>query len=120
MATAYCSRDKGFKQEDGTKNEDIVDFLNYTYFKSSVPLDLYNASYKKSLLNLTQKVMTDELTDKQRQAVILVKARGLKQKQAALRMGITASTISRHLKAAQKKFDYALKFFELNKTQLYE
>ena len=122
MAVIYCSRDRGFQQDNcyGVKNEDIVDFLNYTYFKSNKPLDMYNETRKKSLLSLIKAVMDNELTEKQRQAVLLVKAQRLKQKQAAKIMKISNSTICRHLKAAQKKFDVAFRYFEYNKTQIYE
>lgn len=119
MAVVYCSRDRGFKQDNHSiKNEDIVDFLNCTYFKSSKPSDTYNETRKKSLLSLIKAVMENELTDKQKQVVLLVKAQGLKQKDVAQIMRVTNSTVCRHLKAAQKKFDIALRYFECNKTQI--
>jgi len=119
MPQIRCSREsETYIDTDGkpVKVDDFVDYQNHIYFLNDKQADEYNESRKKSLLALMQSVLENELTDKQKQAVLLVRGMQLKQQQAGEIMGIERSTVCRHLKYAQKKFDRALKHFELNQT----
>lgn len=62
--------------------------------------DEYYRNKKRTLIKLIKAVMENELTDKQREVVTLVKIQGLKGKDAAHILNINPSTVSRHLEAA--------------------
>lgn len=98
------------------KAEPKVDYQHYLYFENERSSDKYFEGQKNGLIKLMNLVMEQELTEKQREAVLLVKGQNLKQYEAAEIMGVTPSTITRHLKAAQKKFDDALRFYECKPT----
>lgn len=69
---------------------------------------------KRGMSKLAMEVLYEELTPRQRQIFILVHAEGFSQTQVAQELGLNKSTVSRHLKLAQKKFDKAVKHFNCN------
>lgn len=91
---------------------DYIDYQHLQYFQNQESSDEANKIKRAGLMKLFKLVYEQELTDKQKEVVYLVKVRGLKQKEAAEFIGIDKTTVSRHLKYAQKKFDDALKFYE--------
>lgn len=102
------NREKRVKQKSGN----ILDYEYYQYFKNDTSSNEYYESRKAELLRVIRLVINNELTEKQRECVLLVKADGMKQRDVAKTLGISDSTVSRHLKAAQKKFDAALVYYE--------
>lgn len=106
------SRDHTYKCGKG-KNEagNSFDYLNFQYYENESSSNVFYRNKTKELSRLVNKVIVTELTEKQRECVMLVKSKGLKQKEAASQLGISKSTVSRHLKAAQNKFDRAYEYF---------
>lgn len=103
----------GFERETNCERAvDKMDYQHYQFFQNESSSKKYYANKKLGLTKLMNLVMEQELTDKQREVVILVMARGMKQNEVAKLVGVSPSTVNRHLKAAQKKFDYALKFYD--------
>lgn len=103
-----------------TEISDQFNYKHYIFYKQDKECELYYKKKSKALIELVNYVMQNELTSKQRDAVILVKIKGLKSNEAADILGIDASTISRHLKGAQRKFDRAYEYFECVKSILTE
>lgn len=106
----YLHRDRinTVGREDANKF-DYEYFLHHAKDKVS---KAYCDRNKNALLKLIKLVMENELTDKQRQVVILVKLNGLSSKEAARELNLSESTVSRHLSAAKRKFDNAYKYFD--------
>lgn len=121
MRTELLSIDYDFKSKEKYEAlKNIFYYQNYKYFKSDIEIDKYYKSLQKSMLNLINLVMREELTDNQRQAVILCKIKGIKQKEAAKILKVDKSVISRQLKSSQKIFNRAIKYFLCNQTRIYD
>lgn len=92
--------------------EDVVDYAYYLFHRKD------NTSGQRSvrtraLLKIISIVMEDELTDKQREAVELCKFKGMSNKEAAEILGVSESTICRHLQKASEKFEHAYKYYSV-------
>lgn len=121
MRTELLSIDYDFKSKEKYEAlKNIFYYQNYKYFKTDEHTDRYYKTLKQSMLNLIGLVMREELTDNQRQAVILYKIKGIKQKEAAKILKVDKSVISRQLKSSQKIFNRAIKYFLCNQTRIYD
>lgn len=106
------SRDQTYKRGKGIiKAGNFFDYLNFQYFENESLSNEYYQNKTKELSKLVNKVIVTELTEKQRECVMLVKSKGMKQKDVASQLGVSKSTVSRHLKAAQNKFERAYEYF---------
>lgn len=109
MRTRKVSRDN-FWNEDSNYS-DLVDYEFSLVESSSSRTESYYDNQKTALVNLIKTVIDEELTERQRDIVVLVKIKGLTSKEVAETLCINPSTVCRHLKAAQKKFDRAYQHF---------
>ncbi len=72
-----------------------------------------NSEYKKMLEVLVQAI-DGELTDRQKQCVILYYGKQFTLKAIASSLGISESTVSRHLKKSRKRLEKVLKYYFSN------
>ncbi len=105
-------RNSTYKSGNQIKNE--IDYLYYSLHKNDNS-DNYYKLQNAALIKLYTKVFNEELTPAQARIVQLVKVENLKVKEAANILGVNPSTVSRGLKAAQKKFDLAFSYYNLIK-----
>lgn len=103
------SRDQQINQNSTTS--DLLDYQYFLQSQNDLQSRIYIGRHKKALTALAIKVIKTELTPKQREIVILTKVRGFKNKDVAKMLGVNPSTVCRHLKQAQKKFDNAFEYY---------
>lgn len=116
MAMKLYSRDKVNRQN--VPNGNSFDYQYFLLHKNDSANDRYYSWQKKALVKLILFVLENELTDVQRRVVILTKINGLKNKEAANLIGVDPSTVSRELKAAQKKFNRAYEHYSCVKQSI--
>lgn len=66
---------------------------------------------RKKMLCALKRAAAGELTDRQKECVALYYARGLSQAETAKHLGITAATVSRHLKKARTRLRRVLEYY---------
>lgn len=110
-----CSRNQ-FSKSNNREQGDVLDFEYFMLHKFDNDSDNFSERKIKAMLNIMRKVVDEELSEKQRECVIMVKFQGLKQNEVASVLGLNPSTVCRHLKGAQKKFDNALRYFDCVKA----
>ena len=62
-----------------------------------------NHRERAQMLKILKRVIDNELTDQQRRCVILYYFRHMKMRDIASELGVSPSTVSRHIKAALRK-----------------
>lgn len=103
-----------FEGEGPTYTSTQLDHMSLQFFLNEKSSDDFYDRKKQAMSKLAMEVLYKELTPRQRQIFILVHAEGFSQNQVAQELGLNKSTVSRHLKLAQKKFDRAVKHFNCN------
>lgn len=87
------------------------DYLNYKYLLSEEESKATQKLKTKMLMRIVRDVYNNELTQKQREVFYHVMIKELKQKDVAKLLGLSCSTVSRHLKAALRKFEKGYSYF---------
>lgn len=62
----------------------------------------------QAVLRVLRRAMEGELTQRQRQCLELYYFQGLTQEEAACKLGVTAATVSRHIKRARERLQQVL------------
>lgn len=69
-----------------------------------------DSDYKK-MLEVLVRAIDGELTERQKECVVLYYGRQLKLKEISLELNISESTVSRHLKKSRKRLAQVLKYY---------
>ncbi len=85
-------------------NENIVDFSTY----ENSDTNIHDIKRMKLILC---KALKSELTDRQRQCVTMYYYDDMKMKEIATALSLSPSTVTRHIKAAQRKLKNASKYY---------
>lgn len=85
-------------------NDDNERFFSFAHYMQS---DSTNSSRKLQMKQLTEAVLSTELTPLQRFCVVQYYLNGKKQKEIAEQLGVSCSTVSRHIGAGMKKLKRA-------------
>ena len=83
-----------------------IEYMNYLRSKS----DKDSYKYRRDFDEIVNKVISDNLTDKQRQ-ILNLHIDGLKNKEIARKLQVSESTICRQLQAAKEKIYAVAQYF---------
>jgi RNA polymerase sigma factor (sigma-70 family) len=94
--TDYARPDKRAPGELDTT--DIISFIHYQYTSGST-----NHREIERMKRMISFAVNNELTERQRQCIILFYLRGMKMKEIAKKLCLSPSTVSRHISVARQK-----------------
>lgn len=96
----------------GNKHLSLNNFTESLIGISNYQKDMFskNSEYKK-MLEVLVKAIDGELTKKQKECVLLYYGRQLKLKEISSKLGISESTVSRHLKKSRARLARVLKYY---------
>jgi len=87
------------------ENKDLITFSDFNAFGT-------NYDSRKRMKNFLSLALSTELTGRQRQCLMMYYVDGLKMYEIAEKLGISSSTVSRHLKSAHFKLRDVSKYCE--------
>ena len=73
--------------------------------------DISDDSRHRKMLCLLRNIMNGELTEKQKRCVFLYYGEMMKMKDVADEMGISISSVSRHIKKARTRIEKTMKYY---------
>ena len=87
-----------------------IDKVSYDFFQRSSNLGGNNKK-REMLKRILHKAIQSELTERQRECVLMYYFQNMKMKEIAESFGLSPSTVSRHISAAQKKLRHIVAFY---------
>ena len=89
---------------------DLMESVLGSPFHSSLDQDDDQATETQKLCRALRQVIDGELTQRQQDCLRLYYFEGMKMDEVADRLGIQASTVSRHLKKAKRRIEQVLRY----------
>ena len=88
-----------------------IDKVSYDFFQRSSNLGGGNNKKREMLKRILHKAIQSELTERQRECVLMYYFQNMQMKEIAENFGLSPSTVSRHISAAQKKLRHIVAFY---------
>ena len=90
------------------RNRDLIAYSNFSCFNSDT---MSNKAEINRMKNILSKAMVSELTTRQRDCLRMYYYDNMKMKDIAVTLGLSNSTVSRHIKAAQTKLKNVARYY---------
>ena len=81
-----------------------------SYYLSNHGAD--NRPERERMKRILSRAIRHELTDRQRECLVLHYLHGMKQRDVARSLGLSASTVSRHISSAERKLRHIAGYYE--------
>lgn len=88
------------------ENTNKIEYMQYLKNKSNAN----SYKYRKSFDDIVNNVISENLTERQRQ-IIELHMQGLKNKEIALKLNLSQCTVSRHLQKGKERIYAVVKYF---------
>ena len=96
------------KRERVFMSDDYADFLAYSLYNQGSD----NRPERERMRKILMRAIRHELTDRQRDCILLFYIDGMKMRDIASRLGLSASTVSRHISAATRKLRKVASYYQ--------